>query len=166
MLFRSLVSAEPGIAYPQLLESQFAAPGTNMQRQLSHIRTGRICRISVFGGAACINHRYNGVMLESSDKLYTARQVREQDNCAIHEFSIAGYELMKRAGRAVVNDTVARYPAARHWLVMCGPGNNGGDGYVVARMAAGAGVDVSVCSLVDTTQLKGEIGRASCRERV
>ncbi|GMR15464.1 MAG: NAD(P)H-hydrate dehydratase [Gammaproteobacteria bacterium] len=99
-------------------------------------------------------------MLESSDKLYTARQVREQDNCAIHEFSIAGYELMKRAGRAVVNDTVVRYPAARHWLVMCGPGNNGGDGYVVARMAAGAGVDVSVCSLVDTTQLKGDAALA------
>ena len=94
------------------------------------------------------------------DKLYTAQQVREQDNSAIHEFGIAGYELMKRAGRAVVDDTGDRYPAARRWLVMCGPGNNGGDGYVVARMAAGAGVDVTVCSLVDTAQLKGDAALA------
>ncbi len=98
-------------------------------------------------------------------KLYTALEVREQDNCAIHEFGIAGYDLMKRAGRAVVDHIhehylADRYPTARHWLVMCGPGNNGGDGYVVATMAARAGIDVSVCSLVDTSDLKGDAALA------
>jgi hydroxyethylthiazole kinase-like uncharacterized protein yjeF len=98
-------------------------------------------------------------------KLYTAQQVREQDNCAIHEFGIAGYELMKRAGKAVIDHIHAhyladRYPSARHWLVMCGSGNNGGDGYVVATMAAKAGINVSVCSLVDSAQLKGDAALA------
>ena len=98
-------------------------------------------------------------------KLYTAHEVREQDNCAIHEFGIAGYDLMKRAGRAVVDHIhehylADRYPTARHWLVMCGPGNNGGDGYVVATLAAKAGIDVSVCSLVDTAVLKGDAALA------
>jgi len=101
-------------------------------------------------------------------RLYTAQQVREQDNCAIHEFGIAGYELMKRAGKAVIDHIhthylADRYPSARHWLVMCGPGNNGGDGYVVATMAAKAGIDVSVCSLVDTEQLKGDAALA-CKD--
>lgn len=95
-----------------------------------------------------------------NDKLYTAQQVREQDYVAIHEFGITGYELMERAGRAVVDDTHDRYPSSGHWLVMCGPGNNGGDGYVVARMAAGAGVDVTLCSLADTAQLKGDAALA------
>lgn len=98
-------------------------------------------------------------------KLYTAQQVREQDNCAIHESGIAGYELMKRAGGAVVDHIHAhyladRYPSARHWLVICGSGNNGGDGYVVATMAAKAGIDVSLCSLVDTEVLKGDAALA------
>jgi len=99
-------------------------------------------------------------MPESNDKLYTAQQVREQDYSAIHEFNIAGYELMERAGRAILDDTLARHPAARRWLVMCGPGNNGGDGYVVARMAAADGIDVSLCSLVDTQRLKGDAALA------
>ena len=98
-------------------------------------------------------------------KLYTAQQVREQDNCAIHEFGIAGYELMKRAGKAVIDHIHShyladRYPSARHWLVMCGCGNNGGDGYVVATMAAEAGIDVSVCSMVNTGLLKGDAALA------
>lgn len=100
-----------------------------------------------------------------SGKLYTAQQVREQDNCAIHEFGIAGYTLMQRAGRAVVEHIHTHYrsdrqPPTGHWLVLCGSGNNGGDGYVVAKMAAEAGMEVSVCSLVDTAVLKGDAAQA------
>jgi NAD(P)H-hydrate epimerase len=105
-------------------------------------------------------HRYNGVMVDSRAKLYTAEQVRGIDYAAIHEFGIAGYELMCRAGKAVVDDARKHFPSAEHWLVMCGPGNNGGDGYVVARLADGAGVRVTVCSLVDPGQLKGDAAHA------
>jgi NAD(P)H-hydrate epimerase len=105
-------------------------------------------------------HRYNGVMADINDKLYTAAQVRGIDYTAIHELGIAGYELMCRAGQAVV-DTVGRhYPAAGHWLILCGPGNNGGDGYVVARLANEAGVRVTLCSLVDPGRLRGDAALA------
>ncbi len=101
-------------------------------------------------------------MMESSScKLYTAEQVRGIDNVAIHELGIAGYELMCRAGAAVLDEARKRFPTARRWLVMCGPGNNGGDGYVVARLAAELGIDVTVCSMVDPRELKGDAARAS-----
>ncbi len=99
-------------------------------------------------------------MSDACDKLYTAAQVRGIDYTAIHELGIAGYELMNRAGRAILDVAIDRFPDARRWLIMCGPGNNGGDGYVVARLAVKAGIDVTLCSLVDPRQLKGDAERA------
>jgi hydroxyethylthiazole kinase-like uncharacterized protein yjeF len=99
-------------------------------------------------------------MENSCYKLYTAGQVRGIDYTAIHELGISGYELMCRAGAAVVAAALHDFPSARRWLIMCGPGNNGGDGYVVARLATAAGIDVSVCSLVDTRRLKGDAALA------
>ena len=99
-------------------------------------------------------------MSDANCKLYTAAGVRGIDNIAIHELGIAGYELMCRAGRAVVDVAVERFPDARRWLIMCGPGNNGGDGYVVARLAVEAGIDVTVCSMIDPRQLKGDAAKA------
>lgn len=93
-------------------------------------------------------------------KLYTAKQVGGIDTAAIHEFDIAAYALMCRAGKAVVDEARRHFPSAGHWLILCGPGNNGGDGYVVARLAEAAGVRVSVCSVVDTQRLKGEAAMA------
>jgi hydroxyethylthiazole kinase-like uncharacterized protein yjeF len=120
--------------------------------------------IIIFGGFRQVHwliHRYNGVMAAVDHKLYTAEQVRGIDYTAIHELDIAGYELMCRAGRAVVDEARKYLPSASHWLVMCGPGNNGGDGYVVARLAVAAGVRVTVCSLIDPGQLKGDAALAS-----
>jgi NAD(P)H-hydrate epimerase len=100
-------------------------------------------------------------MMSGTDcNIYTANQVRGIDHTAIHELGIPGYELMCRAGAAVVAAASDQYPSARHWLIMCGPGNNGGDGYVVARLAAESGINVSVCSLSDPRQLKGDAALA------
>lgn len=99
-------------------------------------------------------------MSGASYKLYTAEQVRGIDYAAIHELGIAGYELMCRAGRAVVELARDRFPDASRWLIMCGPGNNGGDGYVVARLALEARIDVTLCSLIDPRQLKGDAAKA------
>ena len=105
-------------------------------------------------------HRYNDAMSDYNCKLYTAEQVRGIDYAAINEMGIAGYKLMCRAGKAVVDEAHIHFPFARHWLILCGPGNNGGDGYVVARLADKAGVHVTVCSLVDPEQLKGDAALA------
>ncbi len=104
--------------------------------------------------------RYNVAMSDASYKLYTAAQVRGIDYAAIHESGIAGYELMCRAGRAVVDVARDSFAGAERWLILCGPGNNGGDGYVVARLAVKAGIDVTVCTLADPRQLKGDAARA------
>lgn len=99
-------------------------------------------------------------MSDTRDKLYTAEQVRGIDSAAINGLGIPGYELMCRAGKAIFAEARERFPSAGHWLVMCGPGNNGGDGYVAARLAANAGIDVTVCSMVDPAQLKGDAATA------
>lgn len=92
--------------------------------------------------------------------LYTAGQVRDLDRRAIHEFGIPGYELMTRAGQATLATARALWPAARSVTVLCGPGNNGGDGYVVARLASGQGLQSRVVALGDPRRLQGDAQRA------
>jgi len=96
----------------------------------------------------------------SGQALYTAAQVRELDRCAIEEHGIEGYALMCRAGGAVLAAVRARYPEARRIFVCCGGGNNGGDGYVVARLAAAAGLQVRVFAQSPPERLKGDARRA------
>ena len=72
-------------------------------------------------------------------RLFRAEQVREFDRRAIEDQGIPGYELMTRAGRAAWHLASEMFPSARRWLVVCGAGNNAGDGYVVARLAQAAG---------------------------
>ncbi len=79
--------------------------------------------------------------------LYSAAQLRELERIAIAERGIAADTLMERAGRAAFYALVCRWPRARRIAVLCGPGNNGGDGYVVARLAHVAGLDVQVLAL-------------------
>jgi NAD(P)H-hydrate epimerase len=92
--------------------------------------------------------------------LYTAGQVRDLDRRAIHELGIPGYELMTRAGHATLNALRSLWPAARSITVLCGPGNNGGDGYVVARVARAQGLPAHVVALGDPRQLSGDARRA------
>ncbi|KFN49031.1 bifunctional ADP-dependent NAD(P)H-hydrate dehydratase/NAD(P)H-hydrate epimerase [Arenimonas composti] len=76
--------------------------------------------------------------------LYRAAQVRAMDELAIATLAVPAHELMTRAGRAAWELLRARWPAARRIGVVCGPGNNGGDGFVVARFAREAGHEVCV----------------------
>lgn len=79
--------------------------------------------------------------------LYSAGAVRELDRRAIETYRIPGAELMTRAGAAALRVLQVRFPRARRLAVVCGPGNNGGDGYVVARLAKQAGLDPVVLSI-------------------
>jgi ADP-dependent NAD(P)H-hydrate dehydratase / NAD(P)H-hydrate epimerase len=85
--------------------------------------------------------------------LYRAAQVREFDRIASEELGLAGHTLMERAGAAAFRLLRERWPAARQLEVLCGSGNNGGDGYVVARLALEAGLGVRVLQLGDYARL-------------
>jgi len=76
--------------------------------------------------------------------LYLTQQVREIDRAGMREGGILPRELMQRAGQAAFDLIRKHYPDARRWLIVCGPGNNGGDGYVVGGLAAAAGLTVEV----------------------
>jgi NAD(P)H-hydrate epimerase len=81
------------------------------------------------------------------DALYRAEQVRELDRLAIEGEGIPGGVLMERAGRAALEVLRAGWPRASRIAVVCGPGNNGGDGYVLARLAEEQGCEPLVLTL-------------------
>lgn len=97
--------------------------------------------------------------------LYTAAEARAIDARAIQQCGIEGYTLMQRAAAAALAALRARWAASRDLLVCCGSGNNGGDGYVLARDAARQGWRVRVLAVTDPTQLAGDAARAAkdCR---
>jgi NAD(P)H-hydrate epimerase len=98
-------------------------------------------------------------------ELYRAEQVRALDRIAIEEFDIPGATLMERAGRAAFETLGRIWPGARRLAVVCGPGNNGGDGFVVARLAAAGGYAVRVGLLGDAARLRGDALAAHDRMR-
>src|SRR5665647_2104650 len=72
--------------------------------------------------------------------LYTADGMQKVDGTAIHGIGIPGGHLMERAGLAVATEILERY-APEEAVVFAGKGNNGGDGFVVARELFDAGVE-------------------------
>lgn len=92
--------------------------------------------------------------------VYSVASVREMDRTAIEDHGIPGYTLMTRAGDAATHAARERFPDANRWQVICGAGNNAGDGYVVARLAANDSIVVSVLTLVDPATLKGDAAKA------
>ena len=88
--------------------------------------------------------------------LYRANQVRELDRIAIEEMGIPGICLMERAGAVAFDVLKSRWPQAKHITVLCGIGNNGGDGYVLARLAYLSGYHTTVLQVGDTVKLKGD----------
>jgi NAD(P)H-hydrate epimerase len=92
--------------------------------------------------------------------VYTAAAVRGFDSLASTRWQIPTYELMRRAGEGALRSLRARWPAAGRVLVYCGPGNNGGDGYVLALLAKAAGLDARVAALTERTKLSGDAAEA------
>lgn len=96
-----------------------------------------------------------GNMTTLSKALYTAAQTRELDRLAIAA-GTPGAELMARAGQAAFDTLCERWPEARQIAVLCGGGNNGGDGYVVARLAHAAGLAPQIHFTTPPETLKGD----------
>jgi NAD(P)H-hydrate epimerase len=88
--------------------------------------------------------------------LFGAEEVRKIDRFAINILGIPGIELMERAGSAAFEAICQAKPNARTLSAVCGGGNNGGDGYIVARLAHQQGWDVRVYPIVSPSLLKGD----------
>ena len=88
--------------------------------------------------------------------LYSTAQVRALDAYAIEKLGIPGYTLMKRAGEAALRFLRTRFPVAHRIVVVCGAGNNGGDGYVLARFAQAAGLTVTTLAATAPDRLRGD----------
>lgn len=97
-------------------------------------------------------------------RLYDAATVRELDRAAIDRHGVTGYELMQRAASASWKLLRERWPQARRLVVVAGSGNNGGDGYEIARLARAAGWSVGVVH-VGAPPRRGEAQRASAAWR-
>ena len=81
-------------------------------------------------------------------ELLTAAQMRAIEQAAIESGEVTGLELMERAGRGVVEAIFEEWPelakTPHRAVILCGPGNNGGDGFVVARLLKEWGWEVEV----------------------
>ena len=74
---------------------------------------------------------------------------------------LSSYGLMRAAGHAVAATALAHFPQALRFVVLAGPGNNGGDGWVAARVLAEAGAAVAVYALYPVEGLKGDAKTAA-----
>ena len=99
-------------------------------------------------------------MMTLPAEIYSVASVRAIDEAAINDAGIGGYTLMTRAAEAALNEARARFPEAKRWQVICGGGNNGGDGYVLARLVAGRGIGVSVLAASPPDSLQGDAATA------
>ena len=88
--------------------------------------------------------------------LYSAAEVRAIDHSAIHRLGIPGIDLMERAGAIAFEAICKHWPDVRTLSALCGQGNNGGDGYVVARLAHQQGWDVRAYPVSSPGTLKGD----------
>jgi ADP-dependent NAD(P)H-hydrate dehydratase / NAD(P)H-hydrate epimerase len=92
-------------------------------------------------------------------KILTSAQIRELDNYAINKLGISGLVLMENAGRSVyeaIRATVKHKLKGETIFVICGKGNNGGDGFVVARHLLKSGAKLSVFLIGKSSDLKGD----------
>ena len=88
-------------------------------------------------------------------QLYSAQSVRAMDQFLIQQQGLSAEVLMKRAGRFAFTQLQQAWPAARQMVVLCGAGNNAGDGYVVAALAHARNWNVNLRWLADPESLQG-----------
>ncbi|MBP2169502.1 NAD(P)H-hydrate epimerase [Erwinia toletana] len=88
--------------------------------------------------------------------VWPAQALGQLEISAADTLGITLFELMQRAGGAAFEHLRRRWPAAQHWLILCGHGNNGGDGYIIARLAQAAGLHVTLLACEGSKALPEE----------
>jgi ADP-dependent NAD(P)H-hydrate dehydratase / NAD(P)H-hydrate epimerase len=91
-------------------------------------------------------------------KIVSAAEMREIDRVSSERLGVPSLTLMENAGAAVTDFTLHSYPEAERIGIICGKGNNGGDGFVAARKLREAGREVFVLLLADPAELRGDAG--------
>src|SRR5690348_2970058 len=89
-------------------------------------------------------------------KITTAAEMREIDRRTTAEFGVPSLTLMENAGTGVAEFVLRRHPRAEKITIVCGKGNNGGDGFVAARKLHEAGKRVNVLLLANPADVKGD----------
>jgi hydroxyethylthiazole kinase-like uncharacterized protein yjeF len=98
----------------------------------------------------------------STEMLFTPDDMTRVD-AAAKTSGLSTFSLMQRAGQAVSASALRHYPSARRFVVLCGTGNNGGDGYVAATALFACGANVALYYVGDRQQLKGDARLASAQ---
>ncbi len=89
-------------------------------------------------------------------RLFRAEEVSQLDQLMIKHEGVSGYELMCAAGESALVHLVSRWPNVEMIIVVCGGGNNAGDGYVLARLALARRIQIRLLQLCDGNKLKGD----------
>ena len=99
----------------------------------------------------------------------SAAEMQACDRATTERFGVASIDLMRAAAKAVAAFARSQFPRARRVTVLCGTGNNGGDGMMAARLLADAGLEVTTLLLGAPDKLKGdaaEAWRELCQSRI
>jgi NAD(P)H-hydrate epimerase len=88
--------------------------------------------------------------------VFSADWLRKAERQAAQETGISLFTLMQRAAKAAFLLAQREFPHTRHWLILCGHGNNGGDGFEMARLAKSAGIRVTLLAVEGSKPLPDE----------
>ena len=98
----------------------------------------------------------------SGCELLTVAEMSQADRLAVLA-GVPSLTLMENAGRAVAEEAQKMVPPGSRIVVLCGPGNNGGDGFVAARLLVERGFSVEIALLVAASSLQGDAAEMACR---
>jgi ADP-dependent NAD(P)H-hydrate dehydratase / NAD(P)H-hydrate epimerase len=89
-------------------------------------------------------------------KILTADEMRATDRITTEKYGVPSFDLMRHAGTAVARFVEREFPNAKKIVVLCGKGNNGGDGFVAAQALADAGREVHILLLGSPDEIQGD----------
>src|SRR5262249_10302922 len=92
-------------------------------------------------------------------KIVSAAEMREIDRITSERFGVPSLTLMENAGTAVARFAMQHYPQAKSFGLVCGKGNNGGDGFVAARKLHEGGKTVKALLLTESSELRGDAAK-------
>ena len=96
----------------------------------------------------------------SVERVFTGAECREIDRIAIEELGISGYRLMYRAASFAMAELLKRWPQAKSVSIVCGNGNNAGDGYLMAGALHARQIPVQIVQVGDANRLRGDAKQA------